>query len=74
MAYYQAGGYYYNVGEATRANEYFAKAFQLREHASEREKLIISGAYYQTTGELEKAAQIYQQIIDDYPRDYIGVL
>jgi hypothetical protein len=33
-------------GELGRASEYFTKAFQLREHASEREKLAITADYY----------------------------
>ena len=49
---------YSSLGEQGRANEYFTKAFQLREHASEREKLEITADYYSNaTGELEKAAQ-----------------
>ena len=54
-----------------RASEYFTKAFQLREHASEREKLAITADYYSNvTGELDKAAQTYQEEIESYPRDY----
>ncbi len=54
-----------------RASEYFTKAFQLREHASEREKLVITANYYQNvTGELDKAAQTYQEEIESYPRDF----
>jgi eukaryotic-like serine/threonine-protein kinase len=61
---------YLNLGEVTRASEYFAKAFRLREHASEREKLIITANYYlNVTGELEKAAQTNREEIEMYPRD-----
>src|SRR5438876_1260453 len=60
MGYEQVGNDYYGVGELGRANEYFTKAFQLREHASEREKLAITADYYSSvTGELDKAAQPY---------------
>jgi DNA-binding winged helix-turn-helix (wHTH) protein/tetratricopeptide (TPR) repeat protein len=70
-AYYQIASSYHNLGEDSRAAEYFIKAFELREHASERERLLISASYYHfTTGELEKAARIYQELIDDYPRHY----
>ncbi len=69
MAYLAAGVDYSNMGESGRAAEYYTKAFQLRERASEREKLIIAGLYYQTaTGELEKAAQTLQQWRANYPR------
>jgi hypothetical protein len=41
------------------ANEYMTKAFQLRDHTSERERLQITAYYYRTvTGELDKAAQV----------------
>ena len=70
VAYEAVGGDYGNLGELGRASEYFTKAFQLREHASEREKLRITGQYYQNvTGELDKAAQTYQERIESYPRE-----
>ena len=62
---------YTNQGEIGRASEYHTRAFELREHASEREKLIITANYYQdVTGELDKVAQTYQEWISSYPRDY----
>ena len=61
---------YQNLGEEGRANEYLTRAFQLREHASEMERLEIAAEYYMVvTGEMEKAAETYQQEIDAYPRD-----
>ena len=61
---------YCSLGELGRASEYFTKAFQLREHASEREKLAITADYYRNvTGELDKAAQTYQEEIESYPRE-----
>ena len=69
MGYEAVGLDYYGLGETGRASEYFTKAFQLREHASEREKLAITADYYQNvTGELDKAAQTYQEGIESYPR------
>ena len=42
----------------------------MREHASEREKLsIAAGYYFNVTGELDKAAQTYQEEIENYPRE-----
>jgi tetratricopeptide (TPR) repeat protein len=70
MGYLKVGIDYYSLGETGRASEYYAKAFQLREHASEREKLAISADYYSVTGELDKAAQTYQEEIESYPREY----
>src|SRR5438876_51416 len=70
MAYEAVGIHYYNLAEPARASEYLAKAFQLREHASERERQKITASYYSSvTGELDKAAQTYQQTIASYPRE-----
>jgi eukaryotic-like serine/threonine-protein kinase len=69
MAYFATAIDYQPLGEMGRASEYFRKAFELREHASEREKLSITAAYYNhVTGELDKAAEAYQLMIDNYPR------
>jgi serine/threonine protein kinase len=46
MAYIALGNIYYSLGEVGRAGDYYTKAFQLREHASEREKLMIIADYY----------------------------
>jgi serine/threonine protein kinase/tetratricopeptide (TPR) repeat protein len=71
MGYLAVGSDYHDLGEPGRASEYLAKAFQLREHASEHEKLAISAPYYRNvTGELGKAAQTYQEAIESYPRDW----
>src|SRR5579872_4982926 len=67
MGYRAAGGDYVSLGELGRASEYITKAFQLREHASEREKLAIVADYTSSvTGELDKAAQAYQEQIETY--------
>ena len=73
LAYWAVGGNYGDILEYGHARDYFAKAFQFRERASEREKLLISGYYYLgVTGEVDKAAQIYSEWIESYPRDYIA--
>ncbi len=69
-AYLEVGSVYVSRGEMGRASEYFAKAFQLSEHVSEPEKLNIAAHYYHyVTGELDKAAQVYEERIENYPRD-----
>ncbi|HUI83554.1 MAG TPA: protein kinase [Candidatus Binatia bacterium] len=80
MAYHALGADYHSLGELTRADDYLARAFQLRDHASERERLLITADYYQKVmGELDKAAQAYHETIDAYPQDFpaygnLGVL
>src|SRR5712692_9668488 len=71
MGYRAIGVDYSTLGELERSEQYFTKAFQLREHASEREKLAITADYYRNvTGELDKAVQTYQEEIQSYPREY----
>jgi serine/threonine protein kinase/Tfp pilus assembly protein PilF len=70
MGYLALGNVYGTLGQLGRADEYFTRAFQLREHASERERLVIAANYYSNvTGELEKAAQTYRDEIESYPRE-----
>jgi serine/threonine protein kinase/tetratricopeptide (TPR) repeat protein len=70
LGYRIVGGDYNALGQLGRAIEYYTRAFQLRDHASEREKLSITAAYYRNvTGELDKAAQTYQEQMDSYPRE-----
>lgn len=75
LGYYETGADYYSLGQVGRANEYFTKAFQLREHVSEREKLAISAHYYRdVTGELDKAVQTDQEEIESYPREMLAYI
>jgi eukaryotic-like serine/threonine-protein kinase len=70
MGYLAVGGEYFSLAQPARANEYLTKAFELRNHASEREKLQLTANYYlSVTGELGKAAQAYQEEIDSYPKN-----
>jgi serine/threonine protein kinase/tetratricopeptide (TPR) repeat protein len=69
VGYAAVGNDYFSLGELGRASEYYTKAFQLREHASDREKLAITATYYKNvTGELDKAAQAQQEFIESYPK------
>ena len=71
MAYEGVGSDYINMNQQGRAREYYIRAFQLREHVSEREKLVIVADYYTSvTGETEKAVQTYEEEIQTYPREW----
>jgi len=64
---------YNNLNEIARADQYLTKAFNLRDHASEREKLHITSMYYMTvTGELDRAAENFREWQENYPRDDIA--
>jgi eukaryotic-like serine/threonine-protein kinase len=70
IAYEGVGNDYFALGKDEEGRKYLTKAYQLREHASDRERLAIDAGYYQlVTGELDKAAQTYQEWIESYPRN-----
>jgi serine/threonine protein kinase/tetratricopeptide (TPR) repeat protein len=70
MAYATLGVAYSNLTQGKLAASFIKKAFDLKERASERERLYISAHYYdQGTREIEKAIEIYEQWAQTYPRD-----
>jgi eukaryotic-like serine/threonine-protein kinase len=72
MSYRAMSAIYGNLNEDERAAENARKAYELREKVSERERFSIEAFYYQTvTGELEKAAQVYELWQQTYPKDYL---
>jgi DNA-binding winged helix-turn-helix (wHTH) protein/tetratricopeptide (TPR) repeat protein len=70
IAYARLGNSYRMLGEPTLAAENTRKAYELREPVSELEKFYIEAHYYQQTGEVEKARQIYELWAQSYPRDW----
>ena len=69
-AYHALGNEYFNSGDFARSREYFSRAFQLREHASEKERLEITADYYQSvTGELDNSATTFREWIENYPQN-----
>jgi tetratricopeptide (TPR) repeat protein len=76
MAYARLGTVYFNLGQEQAAEQNRQKAFELRDRASEHEKLYIMSHYYADSGQLEKgitALELYKQT---YPRDmtpYVNV-
>src|SRR5450432_1599437 len=70
MAYLSLGLCYQPQGELTLAAEYTRKAYELRERASDHEKLGIA-AFYEivVTGNLEAARRAYELLAQTYSRD-----
>ena len=69
-AYAVLGICFSNLGEVKQADDLFRKAYDLRERASEPEKLYILSHYYGVSiGELEKEIDVYEQWNHTYPRD-----
>jgi len=72
MAYAVFGVASSNIGNRGDAETYLKKAYDLRDRTSEREKLYISGHYYDiVTNDLEKSVELYSQWIQVYPRDNV---
>src|SRR5713101_702699 len=72
MAHATLGVAYANLTQGDLAASFITKAFDLKERASERERLYISSHYYDlVTRELEKAIEIYEQWVRTYPRDSV---
>ena len=70
MAHATLGVAYSNLTQQGLADSFITKAFDLKERASERERLYISSHYYDlVTGDLNKAIEIYEQWVQTYPRD-----
>jgi serine/threonine protein kinase/tetratricopeptide (TPR) repeat protein len=61
---------YSNVTQQGLADTFITKAFDLKERASERERLYISSHYYDiVTKDLDKAIEVYEQWTQTYPHD-----
>ena len=72
MAYATLGTVYSNLTQQQLAHDNLARAFDLKERASEREKFYISSHYYDiATRDIDKAIEVYQQWIQTYPRDSV---
>jgi eukaryotic-like serine/threonine-protein kinase len=70
VAYAELGLDYSSIGESVLAIENTTKAYQLRDHANDRERFFITTLYdRQVTGNLEKAHQTLELWAQTYPRD-----
>src|SRR5271167_1803180 len=71
MDYARLGAVYNNLDQSQLSEQNRQKAFELRDRASEREKLYIMSHYYGDSGQIDKgitALELYRQT---YPRDPI---
>jgi eukaryotic-like serine/threonine-protein kinase len=69
MAYARLGTVYSNLGQTELSEQNRQKAFELRDRASEREKLYITAHYYADSGQLDKGITAYELYCQTYPRD-----
>ena len=72
IAYARLGAVYFNVEQEVLASESLKKAFERREHISEREKFYIQGHYYEDSArEMDKAVETDKLWTEVYPHDWI---
>jgi eukaryotic-like serine/threonine-protein kinase len=69
MAYRGLGVEYFNLGQYELALMYMKKALDLKDRASERERLAITSDYYGYSGQLDKSIDEYERYKRTYPRD-----
>ncbi len=70
MAYMLLGASTTTIGDTDLAAKNIQRAYDLRDRASEYERLVISGTYnFSVTRDFEKAAQFDEQLTKTYPRD-----
>ena len=69
IAYARLGTVYGNFGQVDTAEGYRKKAFELKDRASERERLYITSHYYSDGGQLEKGIAAYELFKQTYPRE-----
>jgi eukaryotic-like serine/threonine-protein kinase len=71
VAYASLGVMQANLGQEDLAVTSIKKAYELRGHVSERERLSIESVYYRiVTGDLQKCRQTYELRVQAYPRDW----
>ena len=69
MAYARLAVVYSNYGQLDLSKVYRDKAFELKDRASEPERLYITAHYYADSGQLEKGNAAYELYKQTYPRE-----
>ncbi len=73
MAYARLGVVEGNLGMVAKSIETLGKAYNLREHATERERLYIAAAYASAKGDLPSSIASYESLLAAYPNDAAGL-
>jgi tetratricopeptide (TPR) repeat protein/predicted Ser/Thr protein kinase len=74
ISYARLAAVYSNIQQVDLAGDYLRKAFERREHVSEREKFYIATHYYfDTTKDIDKTIETEKLWTEVYPRDLIPI-
>ena len=71
FAHATLGSAYRNLGQTGLYEKYLRLAFDLKDRASERERLYIAGHYYDSIGDIDQQMQTWQLFSQTYPNDEI---
>ena len=72
LAYARLAVTHSNLGQLESSRQYAAKAFELRDRVSERERFYITARYHDSvSGDFDKVRETYELWRQTYPRDYI---
>jgi eukaryotic-like serine/threonine-protein kinase len=75
LAYVAIGNDYTNLSEMSRGRQYYVKGYELKEHASDRERFAITAHYYgDVTGDVENAVRNSLAWLEAYPQDAVATI
>jgi len=69
MAYARMGISYYGMGETRKSADLLNKAYALREHATERERLYITATFAMNQDDFPDGVEGYKALLNAYPND-----
>ncbi|HWO02728.1 MAG TPA: protein kinase [Blastocatellia bacterium] len=73
LAYEQIGTTYRDLRNLALGNQYLARAYELRDRVSERERITISATFFRhITGEIDKRVETTLLLTQTYPQDPYG--
>ena len=73
FAYAQMSTSYFNLLDYGRARAFAARAYELRDRASERERFYIEAKYHDSVDwDLDRSRAVYELWSQTYPRDYVA--
>ena len=73
LAYARLAVMYSNLRQPDQGASYSAKAFELRDRVSERERFYIDARYYgDVLADVDKTIEVYELWRQTYPRDYVA--
>ena len=72
LAFAQMSTSHFNLRNLSAANKFAARAFELRERVSDRERFYIEARYHDSvSGDFDASLKVYETWTQTYPRDFV---